>query len=91
MKTTEDLFYGIIIPVERNFAKNSAYHNAAREQQSAKDKLRVRLNAEEQKLFENYISKSSVANMELEKSAFTYGFQLACKLLMEALYEPEAE
>ena len=91
MKTTEDLFYGNIIPVERNFAKNSAYHNAAREQQSAKDKLRVRLNAEEQKLFENYISKSSVANMELEKSAFTCGFQLACKLLIEALYEPEAE
>ena len=91
MKTTGDLFYGNIIPVERNFAKNSAYHNAAREQQSAKDKLRVRLNAEEQKLFENYVSKSSVANMELEKSAFTYGFQLACKLLMEALYEPEAE
>jgi len=53
--------------------------------------LRVKLNAEEQKLFENYISKSSIANMELEKSAFTCGFHLACKLLIEALHEPEAE
>jgi hypothetical protein len=53
--------------------------------------LRVKLNAEEQKLFETYISKSSIANMELEKSAFTCGFHLACKLLIEALHEPEAE
>ena len=88
-RTIEDLYFGQIQPCERNPYKSAEYKKAASEVQSARDKLLKRLNPEEKQLFANYQEKENMLFNREEFSVFLEGFQLATKLLLEALdYQP---
>ena len=84
-KTIEDLYFGQIQPCERNPYKSAEYKKAVSEVQSARDKLLKKLNTEEKQLFANYQEKESLLFIREEFSIFLEGFQLATKLLLEAI------
>lgn len=90
-KTIQDLYFGNVLPNEREVHKNSDYRMASKEAEAARDEFEKQLTDAQKALFNDYVDKHNFASMYLEFTAFLEGFRLASRLLVEALVPKDEE
>ena len=84
MTILENLWYGNIHPVEEFLEGNKEYKNLLRIAAKELERLRASLSPEQAELFEKYDSAVKEINATAEIKAFSCGFRLGVKLMIEA-------
>lgn len=85
MSILEDLWFGNISPWERPFKKDSEYAELLTLVIRHQDDLKSRLNDEEKAIFEKYADCTTEMHDMAERVAFTKGFTLGVKIIIEVL------
>lgn len=89
MTTLEDLYYGNIIPHEHSFRRGSAYSEALGYVVRHQDTLIATFTEQQKEIFEKFKDGESELHGMHELRAFTEGFKLAAKLLIEVMQDTE--
>ena len=84
MTILENLWYGNIHPVEEFLEGNKEYKNLLRIAVKDQERLSASLSPEQAVLFEKYESAVKKMNATAEVEAFSYGFRLGVRLMIEA-------
>lgn len=84
-KTIEDLYFGNIMPSERDVYKNTDYKKAIKEAEAVRSEFEKQLTDAQKVLFNSYVEKTNFASVYSEFDSFLYGFRLASLLMVEAL------
>ena len=84
MTLLEDLWYGNIHPVEEYLEGNKEYINLLRIVAKDQEVLNNILSPEQAELFEKYDSAVKEMHSVAEVAAFSYGFRLGTRLMIEA-------
>ena len=84
MSILEDLWYGNISPWERPFKKDGTYAELLALVVRHQEDLLARLNDEEKEIFEKYADCTTEMHDLTEREAFTKGFKLGTKIIIEA-------
>lgn len=84
MTILENLWYGNIHPVEEFLEGNKEYKNLLRIAVKDQERLNDVLSPEQAELFENYASAVRKMHSIAEGEAFSCGFRLGVKLMIEA-------
>ena len=85
MSILEDLWYGNISPWERPFKKDSEYAELLTLVVRHQEDLLSRLNDDEKAIFEKYADCTTEMHDLNERVAFTKGFTLGAKIIIEVL------
>lgn len=88
MKLLENLWYGNVHPVEEFLERNKEYKNLLRIAAKDQERLNDALSPEQAELFEKYASAIREMNATAEIEAFSCGFRLGVKLMIEAEATP---
>ncbi len=86
-KTIENLYYGNAIPNERPIEDGSEYKRLLREANQASEILIGDLTPQQKEFFNDYVTKSGIAQSERECYGFIEGFKLGVRLIVEAMSE----
>lgn len=89
--TIENLYFGNIMPSERDVYRNVDYKKAAKEAEIVRDEFEKQLTDAQKVLFNSYVDKTNFASVYLEFTAFLEGFRLATRLMAEALVQKDEE
>lgn len=89
--TIENLYFGNIMPSERDVYRNVDYKKAAKEAETVRDEFEKQLTDAQKVLFNSYVDKTNFASVYLEFTAFLEGFRLATRLMAEALVQKDEE
>jgi len=84
MTLLENLWYGNVHPVEEFLEGNKEYKNLLRIAAMDQEKLSASLSPEQAELFEKYDSAVKEMHSVAEAEAFSCGFRLGVKLMIEA-------
>lgn len=84
MTILKNLWYGNIHPVEEFLEWNKEYKNLLRIAVKDQERLSASLSHEQAELFEKYASAIREMNATAEVEAFSCGFRLGVKLMIEA-------
>lgn len=85
MTTLGDLYYGNIVPVDHSFKQGSAYSEVLGYSVRHQDDLLATITEQQKEIFEKLKDcESELYNMN-ERQAFTEGFKLAARLLIEVM------
>ena len=84
MTIFENLWYGNVHPVEEFLEGNKEYKNLLRIAAKDQERLGASLSPEQAELFEKYDSAVRKMNATTEIEAFSYGFRLGIRLVIEA-------
>ncbi|MBR7071118.1 MAG: hypothetical protein IKI29_03025 [Clostridia bacterium] len=85
MTILENLWYGNIRPVEEFVDGNTEYKNLLRRVGNNLEKFEATLSTEQAELFEKYYNAVNEMNSISEAKAFSYGFRLGVRLMIEAV------
>ena len=85
MTTLEDLYYGNIIPGEHSFKRGSAYSEVLGYIVRHQDDLLATFTEQQKEIFEKLKDCESELHSMNELQAFTEGFKLAARLLIEVM------
>ena len=88
MTLLEYLWYGNVHPVEEFLEGNKEYKNLLRIAAMDQERLSASLSPEKAELFEKYESAVKEMHSVAEVEAFSYGFRLGVKLMIEAEATP---
>ena len=88
MTLLENLWYGNVHPVEEFLEGNKDYKNLLRIAAKDQERLRVSLSRAQAELFEKHESAAKEMHAVAEVEAFSYGFRLGVKLMIEAEATP---
>ncbi len=88
MTTLEDLYYGNIIPHEHSFKRGSAYSEVLGYIIRHEDELKATLTEQQKGIFEKLKDCESELHGMNEIEAFTSGFKLAIRIMIEVMHEP---
>ena len=88
MLILEDLWNGAIVPSERNYAADSEYSQIRRRMIEQGKKLRSRLSAEENAVFEQFSQEQTNLVRIAEQDAFAEGVRFGVKFILDALEIP---
>jgi len=88
MKLLENMWYGNVHPVEEFLERNKEYKNLLRIAAKDQERLNDALSPEQAELFEKYASAIREMNATAEIEAFSCGFRLGVKLMIEAEATP---
>lgn len=83
--TIEDLYFGNIMPSERDVYRNADYKKAAKDAETFREEFEKQLTDAQKVLFNSYVEKANFASVYSEFDGFLSGFRLASKLMVEAL------
>lgn len=89
MTTLEDLYYGNIIPNEHSFKRGSAYSKLLGYVVQHDDDLKATLTEQQKEIFEKLKDCESELHGMNELQAFTEGFKLAARLIIEVMQDTE--
>ena len=89
MTTLEDLYYGNIIPGEHSFKRGSAYSEVLGYIVRHQDDLLATFTEQQKEIFEKFKDCESELHNMNELQAFTKGFKLAARLLIEVMHDTE--
>lgn len=84
-KTIEDLYFGNIMPSERDVYQNTDYKKAIKEAEAVRSEFEKQLTDTQKVLFNSYVDKTNFASVYSEFDGFLSGFRLGSKLIVEAL------
>lgn len=85
MTTLEDLYYGYIIPQEHSFKRGSAYSEVLGYIVRHQDDLLATFTDQQKEIFEKLKDCESELYGMNELKAFTEGFKLAARLIIEVM------
>ena len=88
MTLLENLWYGNVHPVKGFLEENKEYKNLLRIAVKDQERLSASLSPEQAELFEKYESAAKEMHAVAEVEAFSYGFQLGVRLMIEAGVTP---
>ena len=83
MTLLENLWYGNVHPVEGFLEGNKEYKNLLRIAAKDQERLSASFSPEQAELFEKYDSAVKEVNAAAEVEAFSYGFRLGVRLMIE--------
>ena len=83
--TIEDLYFGNIMPSERDVYQNADYKKAIKEAEAVRSEFEKQLTDAQKVLFNSYVDKTNFASVYSEFDAFLAGFRIASRLMVEAL------
>ena len=83
MTLLENLWYGNVHPVEGFLEGNKEYKNLLRIAAKDQERLSASFSPEQAELFEKYDSAVKEMNAAAEVEAFSYGFRLGVRLMIE--------
>lgn len=89
MTTLEDLYYGNIIPNEHSFKRGSTYSEVLGYIVRHQDDLLATLTEQQKEIFEKLKDCESELHGMNELQAFTEGFKLAARLIIEVMQDTE--
>ena len=89
--TIEDLYFGNIMPSERDVYQNADYKKAIKEAEAVRSEFEKQLTDAQKVLFNSYVDKTNFASVYSEFSAFLEGFRIASRLMAEALVPKDEE
>lgn len=89
--TIENLYFGNIMPSERDVYCNADYKKAAKEAEAVRDEFEKQLTDAQKVLFNAYVDKTNFASVYSEFSSFLEGFRIATHLMVEALVPRDEE
>lgn len=89
MTTLEDLYYGNIVPVDHSLKQGSAYNKVSGYIDRHKNDLLTTLTEQQKEIFEKLKDCESEMHGMNERQAFTEGFKLAARLLIEVMQDPK--
>ena len=89
--TIEDLYFGNIMPSERDVYRNVDYKKAAKEAEAVRSEFEKQLTDAQKVLFNSYVDKSNFASVYSEFDSFLSGFRIASRLMAEALVPKDEE
>lgn len=89
MTTLEDLYYGNIIPNEHSFKRGSAYSEVLGYIARHQDDLLATLTEQQKEIFEKLKDCESELHSMNELQAFTEGFKLAARLIIEVMQDTD--
>lgn len=84
-KTIEDLYFGNIMPSERDVYKNTDYKKAIKEAEAVRSEFEKQLTDAQKVLFNSYVDKTNFASVYSEFDSFLSGFRIASRLMLESL------
>jgi len=84
MTILENLWYGNIRPIEEFVDGNAEYRSLLRLAGNNREKFEATLSPEQSELFEKYCTAVNEMNATAEVQAFSYGFRLGVRLMIEA-------
>ena len=84
MTILENLWYGNIRPVEEFVDGNAEYKSLLRLVGNNREKLEATLSPEQAELFDKFYTAVNEMNSTAEVAAFSYGFRLGTRLMIEA-------
>ena len=84
MTILENLWYGNIRPVEEFVDGNAEYKSLLRLVGNNREKLEATLSPEQAELFDKFYTAVNEMNSTAEVEAFSYGFRLGTRLMIEA-------
>jgi len=90
-KTIENLYFGNIMPSERDVYQNADYKKAIKEAEAVRSEFEKQLTDAQKVLFNSYVDKTNFASVYSEFDSFLYGFRLASNLMVEALAPQDEE
>ena len=90
-KTIEDLYFGNIMPSERDVYHNADYKKAIKEAEAVRSEFEKQLTDAQKVLFNSYVDKTNFASVYSEFDSFLCGFRLASNLMAEALVPQDEE
>lgn len=90
MTTLENLYYGNIVPHEHSFKRGSAYSEVLGYIVRHQDNLLATFTEQQKEIFEKLEDCESELHGMNERQAFTEGFKLAARLLIEVMQDTEA-
>ena len=90
MTTLENLYYGNIVPHEHSFKRGSAYSEVLGYIVRHQDNLLVTFTEQQKEIFEKLEDCESELHRMNERQAFTEGFKLAARLIIEVMQDTEA-
>ena len=88
MTILENLWYGNIRPVEEFVDGNVEYKSLLRLVSKNRKNFEATLSPEQSELFEKYSSAVNETNSTAEVEAFSYGFRLGIRLMIESIRNP---
>ena len=87
----EDLYYGNINPIGRNFVKGGNYNKALNEVINSQEKLDALLQNEAKNRFDELCKAQSKLSCEEALNSFTCGFRLGAKIIIDIFTSDSAE
>lgn len=90
-KTLEDIYYGNIIPCDRQIAPGSNLERAMDQAQKCKEKLVSQLEGTQESLLLNLINAQDEIYSTMVLENFILGLRLGMRLAMEAMAEDDGE
>ena len=84
MTILENLWYGNIRPVEEYVDGNTEYKSLLRLVDKNRENFEATLSPEQAELFEKFYTAVNEMNAAAEIEAFSYGFRLGVRLMIEA-------
>lgn len=87
MTTLEDLYYGNIIPVDHSLKRGNAYSEVLGYSVRHREDLLATLTEQQKEIFEKLKDCESELHGMNERQAFSEGFKLASKLLIEVIQD----
>ena len=86
MTELEDLWYGNVIPHEQFLDGNTEYRKLLSQTVKRRDELEASLTEKQKELLTAYDTACADLNATSDLSAFSFGFKLGVKLILEAAY-----
>ena len=86
MTELEDLWYGNVIPHEQYLDGNNEYRKILSQTVKRRDELETSLTEKQKELLTAYDAACADLNATSELSAFSFGFRLGVKLMIETIY-----
>ena len=86
MTELEDLWYGNVIPHEQFLDGNTEYRKLLTQTVKRRDELETSLTEKQKELLTAYDAACAELNSLSDLSAFSFGFRLGVKLILEATY-----
>ena len=82
-KILSELYHGNLNPVAKSVVQGSAYQKAMHQLSDIEEKLMARLDEEQQKLLQDFISAQGELNYISGEERFTDGFRMGSRMMLE--------
>lgn len=90
-KILSELYHGNINPVAKSVVQGSAYQKAMHQLSDMEEKLMAQLDAEQQKLLQDFVSAQGELNYISGEERFTDGFRMGAKFMLEIFEKDDGQ